>query len=683
MARFRIGIDVGGTFTDICLFNEDSKQVFVEKTSSTPEDSSLGIREGLRNILSSIGASGKEVVYLAHGTTVATNTLLQHNGARTGLITTKGFRDLLEIGRQTRPNLYDMQVDKPEPLVPRDVRLEVAERVYSDGRVLLPLDDRECREAARKMKEAGVEAVAICLLHSYVNPQHELALKSMVQEILPGAFISVSHEVMPEFREYERLSTTVVNAYLGPVVRNYVSKLGERIRELGTNVGVYITQSNGGMISLQRAQDDPVRTVLSGPSTGVIGAAHTARLAGHADIITFDMGGTSTDVCLVQNSEPHVTNLREIEGHVVKTPMIDVHTVGAGGGSIAWIDTGGHLKVGPKSAGSLPGPVCYGKGGQNVTVTDANMVLGTMNRLLGGRMAVDAEASLAALASLGNKLAMDPLDTAMGVISVVVANMVRAVRVISIQRGYDPRQFTLVAFGGAGPLHAGWIAKDLNMQEILIPERPGLECAFGILVTDLRSDFTRTKMMPLEPSRIDDMNAALADLENQGRQWLAAEGIPKENQVVRRSVDMRYMGQNYELTISMPNSILGPNQLIEILRNFYEAHERAYGYRTEGAPVQAVTFRVEAIGMAPKISIEEQEQGERSPENALIGERQVYLGRDEGGLATCSVYAREELRPGNQLAGPAIVEQMDTTTLLLRGQQATMDGYRNLIIRNR
>lgn len=683
MARFRIGIDVGGTFTDICLFNEDSKQVFVEKTSSTPEDSSLGIREGLKNILSRIGASGKEVVYLAHGTTVATNTLLQHNGARTGLITTKGFRDLLEIGRQTRPNLYDLQVDKPEPLVPRDLRLEVTERVYSDGRVLLPLDDRECREAARKMKEAGVEAVAICLLHSYVNPQHELAVKSMVQKILPGVFISVSHEVMPEFREYERLSTTVVNAYLGPVVRNYVSKLGERIRELDTNVGVYITQSNGGMISLQRAQDDPVRTVLSGPSTGVIGAAHTARLAGHADIITFDMGGTSTDVCLVQNSEPHVTNLREIEGHVVKTPMIDVHTVGAGGGSIAWIDTGGHLKVGPKSAGSLPGPVCYGKGGQNVTVTDANMVLGTMNRLLGGRMAVDAEASLAALASLGKTLAMDPLNTAMGVISVVVANMVRAIRVISIQRGYDPRQFTLVAFGGAGPLHAGWIARDLNMQEILIPERPGLECAFGILVTDMRSDFTRTKMMPLEHSRIDDMNAALADLENQGRQWLAAEGIPKQNQVVRRSVDMRYMGQNYELTIPMPNSILGPNQLLDILRNFYEAHERAYGYRTEGAPVQAVTFRVEAIGMAPKISIEEQEQDERSPENALIGERQVYLGRDEGGLATCSVYAREELRPGNQLAGPAIVEQMDTTTLLLRGQQATMDGYRNLIIRNR
>lgn len=684
MSRLRVGVDVGGTFTDVCLFDEETGKVFVEKVASTSDDSSIGICQGLEIILAQIGARGHEIVYLAHGTTVATNTLIQHNGARTGLLTTRGFRDLLEIARQTRSNLYDLQIDKPPSLVPRDLRLEVEERVYSDGRILIPLNRASVEDALLKLKQAAVDAVAVCLLHAYVIPDHERIIKQLAGEIFPQAYLSASHEVTPEFREYERLSTTVVNAYLGPVINHYMIQLEKRVKELGVATDVYITQSNGGIISLERARDNSVRTVLSGPSTGVIGASHTAAMAGESSIITFDMGGTSTDVCLVEDNQPHVTTQREIEGYTVKTPMIDVHTVGAGGGSIAWIDSGGHLKVGPQSAGSTPGPVCYGKGGRNVTVTDANVVLQTLNprHLLGGRMSIDATASREAIAELAAEMGMDVMDVARGIIAVVVANMVRAVRVISVQRGYDPRAFTLVGFGGAGPLHAGWIARELNMKKILIPERPGIECAFGILTTDMRSDFTQTRITLPDARQLSDINDILAQLEDQARQWLEAEKLPTDKRAVRRSVDMRYTGQNYELSIPLPGGILQEKHLNQLIRDFYEAHERTYGYKTEGEPTQLVTFRVEALGLTPKVSLSRYSLDGENPAGALLDEREVYLGREMGGTLVCPIYERDKLNPGNRIDGPAVVEQMDATTVILPGQQARMDEYRNLIIQS-
>jgi N-methylhydantoinase A len=683
MACLRIGVDVGGTFTDVCVFDENTGQVYVEKVASTAEDASIGICQGLNTVLDRIGASGQEISYLAHGTTVATNTLIQHNGARTGLLTTKGFRDLLEIGRQTRSSLYDLQIDKPPPLIPRDLRLEVEERVYSDGTVLIPLNRKSVETALSMFKKAGIEAVAVCLLHSYVFSDHEKLIKDVARSVFPEAYLSVSHEVTSEFREYERLSTTAVNAYLGPIINHYMVLLEKRVKELDIEIDIYITQSNGGIISLERARFNPVRTVLSGPSTGVIGATHTAMTAGHTDIITFDMGGTSTDVCLVQNNQPHISMQRDIEGYSVKTPMIDVHTVGAGGGSIAWIDTGGHLKVGPQSAGSNPGPVCYAKGGRNVTVTDANVMLQTLNprHLLGGRMSIDAEAAREAIEAPAKALGMDIMDVARGIISVVVANMVRAVRVISVQRGYDPRRFTLVGFGGAGPLHAGWIARELNIENILVPERPGIACAFGILTTDMRSDFTRTRITAPAPENLDKINDILSGLEVQAQQWLSAEKLPVDKRKIRRTVDMRYVGQNFELSVPLPHGPLLKEHIERLNQDFFDAHERTYGYKTESEPTQLVTFRVEALGQTPKVALSRYPLDGNDPREALIDEREVYFGRDHGGTVVCPIYDRERLMSGNRIAGPAIVEQMDSTTVILPEQHALMDAYRNLVIR--
>ncbi len=682
MSRLRIGVDVGGTFTDICVFEEESGTITIEKLPSTPKDSSEGIALGLSTILKKLGASGQDVVYLAHGTTVSTNTLIQHTGALTGLITTRGFRDLLEIGRQTRPDLYDPQVDKIKPLVPRRLRLEVNERVYSDGRVLTTLNEDEIRNDIATLKTARVEAVAVCLLHSYLVPDHEKRVKELLTEMFPEAYLSISHEVVSEFREFERLSTTVLNAYLGSSIDHYISQLERRVKDLGIQTKVYITQSNGGLISTTSARENPVKTVLSGPSTGVIGAADASRMAGLNDIITFDMGGTSTDVCLVENCHPHVTNLREIEGYIVKTPMIDVHTVGAGGGSIAWIDSGGHLKVGPQSAGSEPGPVCYGRGGTNVTVTDANVVLQTLNpkHLLGGRMPIDAEASKKAVSKLAEKLGLEMMDVARGIIALVVANMIRALRVISVQRGYDPRDFTLVGFGGAGPLHAGWVAHELNIKRILIPKHPGIECASGILVADMRSDFTRTKILLPEPKDLNEINSILKKLENQAKNWLSAEGLLPEQQIFTASVDMRYQGQNFELTIPLPKNQLSENDLTVMIESFYEAHERNYGYFNSTEPTQLITYRVEALGERPKINLSPRQITASNSQVQVRDSRQVYFGQDLGGWITCDIYWRDDLSPGNKISGPAMIEQMDTTTIILPGHSAEIDEYLNLII---
>jgi N-methylhydantoinase A len=682
MARLRIGIDVGGTFTDLCLFDEDRGDVLVIKVPSTPAEPSQGILAALRTALQHRRAQASEVVYLAHGTTVATNTLIQHRGARTGLLTTRGFRDLLEIGRQTRPDLYDLQVERPAPLVRRDLRLEVAERVYSDGRILTPLCQEEALAAIHRLRQAQVEAVAVCFLFSYLVPEHEARVRHLLAEHVPEAYVSVSHEVLPEFREYERLSTTVVNAYVGPVVSRYVARLADGLRRLGLAATPYITQSNGGIISLEVARHQPVRTVLSGPSTGVIGAAHLSQQIGHPQVITFDMGGTSTDVSLVEHGQPQLASEREIAGHVIKTPMIDVHTVGAGGGSVAWIDRGGLLKVGPQSAGADPGPVCYGRGGTEVTVTDANVTLQILNQrhLLDGAMPIDAAAARTALLPLAEALRMEPLEVARGIVAVVVANMVRAIQRISVQRGHDPRDFALVAFGGAGPLHAGWIARELGIRRILIPARPGLACAFGLLVTDMRSDYTRSKLMPVEAAEVEEVNAIFDDLAAQAHRWLDAEGIPADRRLLRRTVDMRYLGQNFELTVPVLDGRLDAAALDTLVHGFYQAHERTYGYYATDEPTQLVTFRLEARGVVPHATLHEPAGATGDTAAAPVETRQVYLGKADGGFVSCPVYRRQALHPGHRLDGPAIIEQLDTTTLLLPGQQATIDTHGTLVI---
>lgn len=679
--KLRIGVDAGGTFTDVCLLEEESGRIAVTKVPSTPADPSLAILKGVADILDQENAKAGDVNYLAHGTTVGTNALIQHTGARTGLITTEGFRDLLELGRQRRPNLYDLQVDKPVPLVPRDLRLEVGERTCCDGHVERPLDEEAVVRAARALRAKGVRAVAVCFLYSYLNPRHEQRVKEILQRELPGVYVSTSHEVLPEFREYERLSTVTINAYLGPVMDEYIRNLETQLDRLGIPVRAFITQSNGGIISTQTARDNSVRTVLSGPSAGVVGSNYVGMAAGFDNLITFDMGGTSTDVSLIEKSHPKVTGEMEVQGYPIRIPMLEVNTVGAGGGSVAWIDSGGHLKVGPRSAGAEPGPACYGLGNEEPTVTDANVVLQTLNPqyLLGGRMPIDAQASTRAIKRVADRLSLSTMDVAQGIISLVTANMAKAIRVISVRKGYDPRDFTLVAFGGAGPLHAARLAQELNIPRVLVPEVPGLLCALGLLVTDLRSDYTLTRIMTADEAVVEEVNTLFRGLETRADDWLAQERVPETDRLYRYSVDMRYRGQNYELQVPMESARLRVGEMADLIRRFHLLHRQNYGYFAEEDPVQLVTFRLEALGRVPKAALKSYPRGGTDSRHALIGTRQVFL-QETGGFVDCPVYRRDALQHGATVTGPAIVEQMDTTTLILPGQDAVVDAYRNLII---
>ena len=677
---WRVGVDSGGTFTDVCLFEEATGRIEVWKVSSTPDDPSRAIAQGVAEGMARLGQPPGAIAYFGHGTTVATNALIQHRGVKTGLIVTQGFRDLLEIGRQKRPDLYDLQVEKPPVLVTRDLRLEVPERIRHDGSIETALDEQAVREAARALRAAEVKAVAICFLYSFIAPAHEATARRILAEEFPEAFVTASHAIAPEFREYERLSTAVVNAYLGPVMQGYIRRLAERLETLGVTATPHLTQSNGGVIGFEAAAAMPVRMVLSGPSTGVIGAQAVGRLAGLPDLITFDMGGTSTDVALLPDGEPRLSGEAIVHGYPIKAPMLDIHTVGAGGGSIAYVDSGGLLKVGPRSAGAAPGPVCYGLGNAEPTVTDANIMLGNLHptHLLGGRLPVRRDLSVAAIERLAAQLGMEPYATAQGILSVVTANMAKAIRVISVQRGHDPRDYTLMAFGGAGPLHAARLAKELEMKRVLVPRNPGILCAMGLLLTDLRADFASTRLTPLAAG-LAPMTEAFAGLAGQAEAWFAQEHIAPEARQLRRSVDMRYAGQNYELAIPLPPGDFTPATLAALAEGFAAAHHRMYGFVAEEEPVQLVTFRIEATGTVRKAVLRPRPLAGPDASAAIAGERSLWLP-ETGGTATVPVYDRERLLPGNLLTGPAIVEQMDSTTVVLPGMTAKVDAYDNLIL---
>jgi N-methylhydantoinase A len=682
--RWRIGIDSGGTFIDVCLFEEESGRVALWKVGSTPDDPSKAVAAGLVEGLERVGAAAGDVVYFGHGTTVATNALIQHKGAPTGLVTTAGFRDLLEIGRQRRPDLYDLQADKPPVLVRRAWRREVPERLRHDGSVDTPLDEAAVREAARTLKAAGVAAAAICFLYSFLDRRHEERARQILAEELPDAFLCASHEVAPEFREYERLSTTVVNAYLGPVMAGYIEGVSAQLKRLGVRAAANVTQSNGGVIGIERAARLPVRTILSGPATGVVGAQVVARAAGLADLITFDMGGTSTDVALLRGGEAPLAGEAVVHGYPLKAPMLDINTVGAGGGSIAYVDAGGLLKVGPQSAGADPGPVCYGRGNGEATVTDANVVLQTLNprHLLGGRMPVRQDLAQAAIERVALRLGFEPMATADGIIAVVTANMARAIRVVSVQRGHDPRDYTLVAFGGAGPLHAARLARELEIGQILVPPSPGILCAMGLLLTDLRADFAVTRLLPLAASSLPQIAAGFAGLDTQAEAWFAEERIMPAARRIARKADLRYSGQNYELPVPLPEGPVEAGLIDALAAGFAAAHRRAYGFADAAAPVELVTLRLEAVGLVEKAELRPMAESGPDPTAALREERQVWL-REASGFAPCAVYDRDCLAAGNRIRGPAIIEQMDATTLVLPDMEARVDRYLNLLLETR
>ena len=678
---WRIGVDSGGTFTDVCLFNDETGHVEVWKVSSTPDDPSRGIAQGVREGVAQVDAAPAEVGYFGHGTTVATNALIQHRGVPTALITTAGFRDLLEIGRQKRPDLYDLQADKEPVLVSRDLRLEVPERVRHDGTVETALDEDALRRIARRLRATGVKSVAVCFLYGFMRPEHEIAARRILAEEFPEAFACASHEVAPEFREYERMSTAVVNAYLGPVMQGYIERLGGRLADLGVTATPHLTQSNGGVIGFEQAARLPVRTILSGPSTGVVAAQEIGRLVGIDNLITFDMGGTSSDVALLAGGVCRLASEAVVHGYPIKAPMLDIHTVGAGGGSIAYVDGGGLLKVGPRSAGADPGPVCYDRGNDEPTVTDANVVLQTLNptHLLGGRMTVRQDLARAAIGRVADRLGMDAMATAQGIISVVTANMARAIRVISVQRGHDPRDYTLVAFGGAGPLHAARLARELDIGRILVPRNPGILCATGLLLTDLRADFASTRLLTLSAAALPQIEAAFCTLRERAEAWFVEEAVPPEARRVARTVDMRYAGQNYELSVPLPDGPVTMAILDALAEGFAAAHERMYGFIAEGETVQLVTYRVEATGVVPKAAFRAAPDAGPDASAAVVGRRDVWLP-EAGGFVSCPVYDREKLRPGNRIDGPAIVEQMDATTVVLPDMTAYVEPYLNLVL---
>ncbi len=674
-------MDSGGTFTDICLFEEETGRLEIWKLSSSPDDPSRAIAQGVVEGLEQVDASASELGFLGHGTTVATNALIELRGVKTGLLISDGFRDLLELGRQKRPSLYDMNVDKPEQLVSRDLRRQVPERMRSDGTVDLPLDMEALKREVALLKEQDVKAIAICFLYGFLNTDHEVMAQKVVADMLPDVFVSTSHAVAPEFREFERLSTTVVNTYLGPVMKRYIERLRKRLDEVGLKVAPQLTQSNGGVIGFDAAADLPVRTVLSGPSTGVVAAQEIGKMSGFPNIITFDVGGTSSDVALLQNGVCHLTGEADVHGYPIKAPMLDIHTVGAGGGSIAHVDSGGLLKVGPRSAGAYPGPVCYGNGNEEPTVTDANIVLQTLNpvEILGGRMKVRRDLAVEAVQRLADQIGLGVMETADGILQVVIANMAKAIRVISVQRGHDPRDYTLMAFGGAGPLHAARLAKELDISRMIIPLTPGALCALGLLLTDLRADFAISRLTELEAHSLDAVEAGFAELSSQAQDWFLADNIPESRRKEVRTVDMRYAGQNYELSVPVPAGPISLETFKQLEEGFEAVHKQRFGFIAKGEKIQLVTLRLEAVGEVKKAQLQSYPLEGAASDAARIGERDVWL-KEAGDFVNCPVYDRKLLKHGNQITGPAIIEQMDTTSVLLPGMTAVVDAYLNLIV---
>ncbi len=676
---YRLGVDVGGTFTDVALLNTQTGELAVAKIPSTPKNPSEGVTNGIETICDKENIKTKSISNFIHGTTVATNTTLEYKGAKTALITTKGFRDLLHIGRQTRPDLYDFWERRPDPLIPRNLRFTLEERAYSKGKILKELDSQNVRDVVNTIDDRDVTSIAVCLLHSYANPTHEQEVKQIIQEEYPEAYVSISSEILPEFREYERMSTTVINAYVMPAIESYIKILRDKIHEIGVSSDLYIMQSNGGIIPSEDAMQKSASTILSGPAGGVLGGQLIANLTGAKNSITVDMGGTSFDMCLLDEGKPNYTTESEIGSHPIKLPMIDVKTIGSGGGSIAWIDKGNALRVGPTSAGADPGPVCYGKGGEEPTVTDANLVLGRLNTdsTLIGEMKID-KASEAIKLKIAEPLNLSLTEAAKGIVDVTNANMVRGIRGVSVEKGYDPRKFSLIAFGGAGPLHAVDLARELNIDEVIIPPSPGISSAIGMLTADIRNDHVRTYLQSVSELDTNNLNSLYKEMEKTASEELAEQQVKPRNMILERKADMRYKGQSYELQVQISGRNLTDEDITNLRNRFHQEHEEAYGYRIPEEEIEFVSARITALGKVPNPALKKEKHYHKKPETAQKMTREVYF---QDKFVETPVFDRSKMAPGNALEGPAIIEQIDSTAVILPGQNAHMDGYKNIIIR--
>ncbi len=651
-----VGIDTGGTFTDFVLL--DGGELRVRKVLSTPDNPAKAVLGGLRHLLDGAAAD------IVHGSTVATNALLERKGAKAALVTTAGFEDVLEIGRQTRAAIYDLNVEKPPPLIPPERRIGVAERVGPQGEVLRELSDESIRTTVDAVRGLGVESVAICLLHSYANPKHEDALLGALESEL-DAFVTSSYQVLPEFREYERSSTTAVNAYVGPVMARYLSHLGDEVK----SGRVRIMQSNGGIMSLEAAQRLAVQTILSGPAGGAVGGFALGQRAGFDNVITFDMGGTSTDVCLCAG-ELSRTSEAVIGDVPIRVPVIDIHTVGAGGGSIAYRDPGGSLRVGPRSAGAAPGPICYGQGGTELTVTDANLFLGRLSpeHFLGGERRLEVKPVSDAIASFAAQMNLSMTDTAEGILRVANATMERAMRVISLERGHDPRDFTLVCFGGAGAMHAADLARNLGIPRIMVPRAAGLLSALGMLLADVVRDYSRTLLVRTADLDDEQLDRAFGELETRANIDYENDGIAAGQLLLERSLDVRYVGQGYELSVPMS---------ADFETSFHDIHRRRFGYADPKRPTEVVNVRVRAVARTDQPPMPEHELQAADASAATLGECAiVFDGIEQGSL----LIDRAKLLPGNGFPGPALVVEYSTTTVVPPDFQCRVDAGENLIL---
>ena len=687
--RYRVAVDIGGTFTDLVVLDEHDAAIRALKVSSTKQDPSQAVLTGVRRLRDELGVDLTAVGHFTHASTIGSNCILEARGARTALLTTDGFKDLLEIQRHKRYRLFDLAYQKIKPLAANRHCFGIPGRIDPFGTEIEPLDENALRAALRAIASEGIESLAICFLFSFVNPSHEIRAEQIAQDMLPNVFITRSSEIFPQFREYERASTTVVNAYLGPRVATYLQRMSEELARIGTPVALHLMQSNGGVISWMEASRMPCRVVESGPAAGVIAAAYFGGLAGRTELISFDMGGTTAKAGLIENGQVRQATGQEVGlgvnqsrllqggGYYIGAPTIDLAEVGAGGGSIAWLDSGGVLKVGPRSAGADPGPIAYGLGGTNPTVTDANLLLGRIpaDSFLGGEMTLDLDAARRGVQELiAGPLNISVDEACAAIIDVANANMLKMLRIVSVEKGCDPADFTMVAFGGNGPVHGAELAHDLGIPEMIAPPVPGVLSAQGLLVAEIRYDFRQTHVAPVAADKLADVERIFADLERKGRDALKRYGLPDDQVTVTRFADMRYPHQGYEMTVELGDGTL----TTAIAENFHAAHERRYGRRDAASAVEIVTLHLTAKGESLRPDYKPLPQGTGNAGHAHTGTRPVYF-RDVGRV-DCDHYDRARLAAGDKLSGPAIVQAVDSTTIVPIGWSLECDRIGNLIL---
>lgn len=689
--RYRAGVDIGGTFTDLLLLDEDTGEMLIGKVLTTPDDPSEAVIQGLRTLLTERQLDPATVTAAIHGTTLITNAIIERKGAKTGLLTTQGFRDALEIGREKRYDIYDIFLENPAPLVPRALRREVAERLDETGRVLVPLNRMEVLDVVQSLLRDGVEALAVCLLHSFRNPAHERLIREVVESEFPTLALSLSSDVMPEIREFERTSTTAANVYVKPLARRYLTKLREQVRQLGLPSELYIMLSNGGITTCETASEYPIRLIESGPAAGALAASFYSQLQGLDHVISFDMGGTTAKICVIDQGQPMVTTEFEVarvyrfkkgSGLPVKVPVIEMIEIGAGGGSIARLDALGLLKVGPDSAGADPGPACYGLGGRAPTVTDADLVLGYLDPdyFLGGKMQLDRAAAAEAIhTGVAEPLGMDLTRAAWGIHQVVNENMANAARIHLVERGRDQRRYSLIAFGGAGPVHAYRVAEKLKLQRLVCPLAAGVTSAFGFLVAPLAFDFVQTYLTTLHDIDFAHLHTIFTEMEARGRALIRQAGVPEEAITVTRSADMRYRHQGFEINVPIPARQLSAADIPQLQAIFDDEYARMYKRLNPTVPVEALNWRVIVAGPRPSIHLKQLAGGQVSSDAARKGDRSAYFPEVSGYL-NCPVYDRYRLAPGTVLLGPAIIEERESTVVIGPDARLEVDPYQNVVV---